>query len=282
MNVYISGSSGLIGSALRENLESDGHRVTALPRTYEKAIDFSGVNVVVHLAGESIAEGRWSAAKKQRIMQSRVGRTKQLCMQLASNPRKPSLFISASAIGFYGDRNSEVLDENSQIGEGFLSEVCSKWEEASLPAAKTGIRTVNLRTGMVLSTKGGALNKMLPPFRFGGGGMLGSGEQYMSWISLDDTVKSIRFIMENQSLAGPVNLVSPNPVTNLEFTKTLGKVLKRPTIMPLPAFAARLLFGEMADALLLSSARVIPKKLVEANYKFKHDTLQSALEDILK
>jgi uncharacterized protein (TIGR01777 family) len=281
MKILVSGLSGLIGSALQKSLEADGHQVGRLPRTFDAPIDFSGIAAVVHLAGESIAEGRWNAAKKLRIEQSRVSATRQLAEQLAKSDSKPAVFICGSAIGFYGNRGNEVLDENSPAGSGFLPGVCEKWEAASAPAANAGIRTVNIRTGVVLSSKGGALRKMLPPFKMGAGGILGSGKQYMSWISLDDEVKAIRFLIENEAIDGPVNLVAPHPASNLEFTNALGKVLHRPTILPLPAFAARLLFGEMADALLLGSTRVIPKKLVAAGYIFCHADLQSALTDIL-
>jgi uncharacterized protein (TIGR01777 family) len=282
MHVFISGSSGLIGSALKISLESDNHLVTALPRTYDRKIDFSDADAVVHLAGENIAEGRWNNAKKKRIEESRVIATKQLSTQLSKTDKQPPIFISASAIGFYGNRNEEKLNEESTAGSGFLADVCKKWEASTLPAEDAGIRTVRIRTGIVLSNTGGALKKMILPFKLGGGGIVGNGRQYMSWISLVDVIQSIRYIIENQSITGPVNLVSPNSVTNHEFTNVLGKVLHRPTFLPLPAFAAKMLFGEMADALLLSSTRVIPDKLIEAGYNFKHTNLKSALEDILK
>ncbi len=282
MKVYISGSHGLIGSALKERLEAEGCTVEGLSRDFKQLISFEGVDAVVHLAGESIAEGRWNAAKKKRIEVSRVVGTRQLAEQLANSSVKPKVFISASAIGYYGDRNDEILNETSAAGTGFLSAVCEKWEESALPAEQAGIRTVKIRTGIVLSKQGGALAKMLPPFKMGGGGKLGSGKQFMSWISLDDMVGIIPFLIENENVSGPVNLVAPNAVTNLEFTKALGAVLHRPVVMPLPAFAARLIFGEMADALLLSSTRVTPKKLLDKGYSFKHADLQSALESILK
>ncbi|MCF7864014.1 MAG: TIGR01777 family oxidoreductase, partial [Kiritimatiellales bacterium] len=199
----------------------------------------------------------------------------------ARSVAKPSVFICGSAIGFYGNRDYEVLEEESEAGEGFLSDVCQKWESATAPATAAGIRTVNIRTGIVLCTKGGALQKMLLPFKLGVGGILGNGKQYMSWISLDDEVKAIRFLIDHGTIGGPVNLVAPHPTTNLEFTKTLGKVLHRLTVMPLPAFAARLLFGEMADALLLGSTRVLPKKLIDAKFEFCHPDLESALTNIL-
>lgn len=282
MKVMVSGSSGLVGSALLKSLRGDGHEVMALPRTYEDPIDFSGVDAVVHLAGESIAEGRWTAAKKQRIETSRVEGTRQLADQLANSEQKPAVFICASAIGFYGNRGDELLDEESQAGEGFLSNVCQKWEAAAQPANEAGIRTVNIRTGVVLSTEGGALNKMLLPFKLGGGGVIGNGRQYMSWISLVDMVQSIRFLIDSESVDGAVNLVAPHPVTNREFTKALGQALHRPTFVPMPAFAARLVFGEMADDLLLGGCRVAPKKLLAAGYAFRHTDLAAAFEALLR
>ena len=282
MKILLSGSSGLVGSALQVDLERDGHEVVALPRTYEDPIDFSGVDAVVHLAGESIATGRWTPEKKRKISESRIQGTGQLAQQIAESHEKPSVFICASAIGFYGSRSDDKLDESSDIGTGFLPETCKAWEDATLPAEAAGIRTVRLRTGIVLSTAGGALQKMITPFKMGGGGILGNGAQYMSWISLDDEVAIIRYLMDNPEMSGTVNLVSPNPVTNKEFTKTLGRVLKRPTILPMPSFAVRLLFGEMGDALLLSSARVYPSKLIQSGYEFKHSSLENALRSILQ
>lgn len=281
MKILISGSSGLIGSALKVDLEGAGHEVAALPRTFEDPIDFSGVDAVVHLAGESIATGRWTPAKKRRIRESRVKGTAQLAKQIAHSEKKPAVFICASAIGYYGDRADDNLDESSEIGTGFLPEVCKEWEDATRSAEEAGIRTVRLRTGMVLSNAGGALQKMITPFKLGGGGVLGSGRQYMSWISLDDEVAIIRYLINNPTINGSVNLVSPNPVTNKEFTKTLGKILRRPTILPIPSFAVRLLFGEMGDALLLSSTRVYPRKLLDSGYEFKHPSLDTALRNIL-
>ena len=281
MKVMISGSSGLIGSALSKSLRSDGHIVVGLPRTYEESLDFSDVDAVVHLAGENIAAGRWTPDKKRRIEVSRVDGTRQLAEQLAGSPAKPSVFICASAIGFYGHRGDALLDEDSQAGDGFLPTVCKQWEAASRPAEEAGIRTVRIRTGIVLSTEGGALKKMLPPFKIGLGGTLGNGHQYMSWISLADVVQIIRFLIDTDSISGAVNLVSPDPVTNSEFTKKLGQVLHRPAILPLPSFAARIIFGEMANELLLESCRVHPGKLLNSGYAFRHTNLQDALKDIL-
>lgn len=282
MKILLSGSHGLIGSALKQHLEKLGHAVIALSRDLSAPIDFTGVDAVIHLAGESIAEGRWNAEKKNRIEESRVVGTLNLSRQIAASTEKPAVFISASAIGYYGNRGSDFMDESSDPGCGFLSEVCKKWEDSTRPAAEAGVRTVNIRTGIVLSTSGGALKQMLPPFRFGFGGILGNGRQYMSWISMDDMIQIFMFILNDKTFTGPVNLVSPHTETNREFTRILGKILHRPTLVPLPAFAARILFGEMADALLLSSTRVVPQKLLKAGYRFKHDTLHSALKDLLE
>ena len=282
MKIMISGSHGLIGSALTQRLNTEGHQIFRLARSFDEPLNFKGIDAVIHLAGESIAEGRWNAAKKKRIEESRVRGTRKLAEQIATSPHKPGVFISASAIGIYGNRADEKLTEDSACSHDFLAAVCTKWEQETFAARESGVRTVNIRTGLVLDLTGGALNKMLTPFKLGGGGILGNGQQYMSWISLEDMVAAILFIINNNDVKGPVNLTAPHPVTNYQFTKTLGTVLKRPTLMPLPAFAARIIFGEMADALLLSSTRVIPKKLIEAGYAFKHEELKPALEDILK
>lgn len=281
MKVMISGSHGLIGSALTDRLTSQGDEVIRLPRTFSDRLSFKGVDAVIHLAGESIAAGRWNEEKKKRIKESRIEPTRKLAKLLAESSSKPSVFISASAIGFYGDHGEDPLDEGSLPGTGFLSNVCAHWEEASRLAAVAGIRTVNLRTGIVLSKKGGALKQMLPPFKFGAGGPLGDGRQYMSWISLTDMVDAVLTIINTPDIKGPVNLTAPNPVTNAEFTRILAKALHRPAILPMPAIAARILFGEMADALLLSSTRVLPEKLLKNGYQFKHADLRSALEDLL-
>lgn len=281
MNIYLSGSNGLVGTAVKKAFEAEGHSVTGLGRDFSKPLDFQGVDAVIHLAGENIAEGRWNAAKKSRIRDSRLIGTRKLAEQLAQSEHKPSVFISASATGFYGDTGSETITETSAAGTGFLPEVCVEWEASTQPAEEAGIRTVHLRTGIVMSKKGGALKKMLPPFLLGGGGILGTGKQYMSWITLADMVGAIRFAMENDSLSGPVNLTAPNPVDNKEFTKILGRVIKRPTIAPLPGFAAKLIFGEMADAILLSGTKVLPTKLTEAGYSFTHATLEPALQDVM-
>ncbi len=296
MKVLITGSTGLIGSALGEFLSTNGHEVRGLLRNNfaeddphwnpeEGVIDlgnFTQIDAVIHLAGDNISEGRWNDAKKARILNSRVIGTKLIANFLAKLEHKPNVFISGSAIGFYGSRGEDVVDENSKPGKGFLSDVCKQWEEATTPAFNAGIRVVNIRTGMVLSLSGGALKKMLFPFKMGLGGIIGNGKQFMSWVSINDLVEMIQYAMTNDSLNGPLNLVSPNPVSNYQFTKTLGHTLRRPTMFPMPAFMARLLFGEMANDLLLASTKVIPQKLINAGYKFQHSELEKALQFLLR
>ncbi len=294
--VLITGSSGLLGSALVQSLGAAGYEITRLTQRSTSAArqiawDFaqplapesvSGFDAVIHLAGESIAS-RWTDAKKKAIRDSRVLGTQHLAEALARAESPPRVLISASAIGFYGDRDDEILREDSASGRaGFLPEVCREWEAAAEPAVQAGIRTAFLRTGIVLSAEGGALKKMLPPFRMGLGGKIGSGRQWMSWIDLHDEIGAIRHILGNESLRGPVNSVSPNPVTNAEFTKTLASVLSRPTVFPMPAFAARLAFGQMGDELLLGSQRVEPAKLMASGYVFQKPDLRQALSAILK
>jgi len=281
MNIMISGSNGLIGGNLKNALTHQGHNIIRLSRDFSKPIDFSNVDVVIHLAGENIAQKRWSEDQKNKIKNSRLIGTKQLSDQLAASEHKPSLFISSSATGYYGDRKDKDLDENSEPGTGFLPEVCVEWENSTKSAENAGIRTVHIRTGIVLSKEGGALKKMLPPFLFGAGGILGDGKQFMSWISIKDEINAILFIINNQTITGAVNLTAPNPVNNYEFTKILGKVIKRPTIAPLPGFIARIMFGEMADAILLTGNKVYPKKLIDAGFSFEHSTLDKALESVL-
>ena len=297
MKVLVSGSHGLIGTALVKALAGDADEVTRLSRKpspgegpeivwdqESNRLDPSstgGFDAVVHLAGENIASGRWTGERKKRIRESRVKGTRLLAEVLARVARPPRVLVGASAIGYYGDRGEESLREESASGQGFLPELCREWEAATEPAAGKGIRVVRLRFGVVLSPEGGALAKMLPPFRMGAGGILGDGRQYVSWISLDDAIGAIRHTIQIEALKGPVNVVAPAPVTNREFTATLGKVLSRPTLIPMPAFAARLAFGEMADALLLSSARVEPRRLLDSGYSFRHPDLESALRHLL-
>jgi len=293
MDVAITGASGLVGRTLAESLETAGNRVrrfVRVARTRDPGtiawnpdtakIDreaLEGVEGVVHLAGENIAAGRWTRERKRRIRESRVGGTTLLSEALAALDRRPRVLVAASAIGFYGDRGDELLDERSSRGEGFLPDVAVAWEQATAPASAAGIRVVNLRIGVVLSKAGGALAKMLTPFRMGLGGPIGDGSQYMSWIALDDLVAIIEFVLEGDDLSGPVNAVAPTPVTNTEFARTLGRALGRPSILAAPKFALRLALGEMANELLLSSTRVHPERLQKANFTFTHPTLNSAL-----
>ncbi|MDE0892996.1 MAG: TIGR01777 family oxidoreductase, partial [Planctomycetota bacterium] len=239
------------------------------------------VGCVVHLAGESIAEGRWNEAKKARIRDSRVAGTRALCEAMASMAEKPKVIVCASAIGYYGDRGDAVLTESASYGEGFLPDVCRQWEDAAEPARAAGIRVVSLRIGVILSKEGGALSKMLLPFSLGVGGKIGAGTQYMSWVSLVDLVSIARFAIDDERLSGAVNAVAPGAVTNLEFTKALGRALKRPTLFPLPAFVARLALGEMADDLLLASIRVEPALLKECGFQFGHSEINGALGAVL-
>ena len=297
MKILVSGSHGLVGKALTRSLTDDGHEVMRLVRRERSlgspevewhpeqgvidAEHLEGIEAVVHLAGDNIAGGRWTTQKKRTIRESRVHGTTLLSDTLAGLSRPPSVFISASAIGFYGNRGDELLTETSPPGNDFLAKVCIDWEAATRSAAEKGIRTAHARFGIILDAHEGALAKMLPPFRAGIGGKVGNGKQWMSWITLDDVIGALKFLLEDRSIAGPVNVVAPNPVTNAEFTKTLGRVLSRPTIFPMPEFAARLAFGEMADALLLASQRVDPSLLEDKGYLFNWPTLEPALRHIL-
>jgi len=296
MRILLTGSSGLIGHALLSFLTADGHKVVPLTRSQTHAggrhiswdpaagmidvKDLEDFDAVVHLAGESIV-GRWTPERKARILESRVKGTRLLCESLAHLRSRPIVLVSASAIGFYGNRGDRVLDEESPAGSLFLSEVAKAWEAATQPARRNGIRVVNLRIGFVLSKAGGGLAAMLLPFKLGMGGRVGNGRQYLSWIAIDDVVGAISYAILSDALHGPVNAVAPHPVTNREFTKTLGRVLWRPTIFPLPAFAARMVMGEMADELLLASTRVEPKRLLASGYEFKFPQLPDALRHVL-
>jgi len=295
--IVVTGASGLIGTRLVAELEHAGAQVIrAVRRPVQDAaremfwdpdsakIDstrLEGVDALVHLAGENIAGGRWTESFKQKIRDSRVKGTRLVSEAIARAANKPRTFVAASAIGYYGDRGDEALTESAAPADDFLGRVCQQWEAQCQAARDAGVRVVNLRTGVVLSPEGGALAKMLTPFKLGLGGKVGSGRQYMSWIALDDEVAAIQFILASPNIAGPVNLVAPKPVTNAEFTKTLGRVLSRPTIFPMPAFAARLAFGEMADALLLSSTRVLPQALTAAGYVHRYPELEPALRHLL-
>ena len=297
MQILVTGSTGLVGSALVPVLTVQQHRVTRLVRSkpaddsdaicwdpQSETLDaaaLEGVDAVVHLAGENIAAARWSKAQKERIRDSRVKGTRLLSETLARLERRPKVLVSASAIGYYGNRGDEILDEQSEAGTGFLANVCRQWEASTEAAAEKGIRVVLLRFGMILSPQGGALAKMLTPFRLGLGGRVGSGQQYYSWITLDDAVGVIHHALVTEDLKGPVGASAPHPVTNREFTKTLGRVLRRPTVFPMPAPVARLAFGEMADALLMASARVQPTRLSASGYTFRYPELEGALRHLL-
>lgn len=296
MKVLVSGATGLVGSALCAALTARGDEVWRLTRRPpNEATDIQwnpdqgqlpksrleGLDAVVHLAGENIAGARWTAAYKQKIRDSRVRGTQLLAETLAQLERKPKVLVAASAIGYYGRRGNESLTETAAPGQGFLPDVCREWEAATRPAEAAGIRVVNLRIGVVLAKAGGALAKMLLPFQLGVGGVVGSGQQFWSWVGLADVVGAIEHSLDHQDLRGPVNAVSPQPLTNYDFTKALGKVLHRPTIFPMPGFAARLALGEMADDLLLGSTRVYPKRLEETGYRFQHPTLDAALRHAL-
>jgi uncharacterized protein len=299
MKVLITGASGLIGTALQKSFEEKGYEMLLASRSEPKdknqirwSMDtgfadddlprLEGLDAVIHLAGENVSGLRWTDEKKKAIRDSRVFGTRTMIEAFARLEKKPKVFITGSAIGFYGDRDDDEMTETSSAGDTFLAKVCKEWEAESRRAEDMGIRTVLLRTGIVLSKDGGALATMLTPFKLGVGGVVGSGKQWMSWVSLDDVVAIINFALENESLRGAVNVASPNPVTNEEFTKTLGSVLYRPTFLPLPEFAVNLVFGEMGDALLLASTRVIPKRLADAGYEFKYTDLKTAIEHAVK
>ena len=291
MKIAIAGASGLVGSVLVPVLEKDGSAVVRVVRSTPRAGEIEwhpnqdsiepakleGFDVIVNLAGENIAAGRWTDDQKRKIRESRVNGTHLMSEAIAKLSQPPSAFICASATGIYGDRDDEVLDEQSESGGGFLAGVCREWEMATEPASKAGVRVVNLRFGPIMSREGGMLAKLLTPFKMGLGGKVGSGRQYISWVAIDDAVNAMKLAIEDQSIRGPLNIVSPHPVTNEEFTKALGHVLNRPTALAIPAFAARLTFGEMADEMLLTSQRVMPKRLVAAGYQFQYPELEGAL-----
>lgn len=297
LNVLVTGSTGFVGSALVPFLLAAGHRVTRLvratPRPGSAEVQWDpeagvmdtarleGLDTVVHLAGENIATGRWTAEKKAKIRDSRVDGTRLLCDSLAGLKQPPQVLVCASGIGYYGDRGDEVLTEESTLGSGFLAGVCAEWEAAAASAIERGIRVVHLRFGMVLSGAGGALARLLPPFKMGFGGVLGTGHQYISWIALDDLLGVIAYALTTEALRGPVNAVTPNPVTNHEFTRTLGRLLGRFTLLPIPAAAARLTFGEIADEVLLASQRVQPTRLLATGYDFRYPDLEGALRHSL-
>ena len=297
MRVLVSGSHGLIGSALVDRLQREGHDPLRLVRSAEagpgevawdpregrlEARSLEGLDGVVHLAGAGIGDKRWTAPRKKEILDSRVVSTDLLSRRLAETDSHPPVLISGSAVGYYGDRGDELLDESSAPGAGFLAEVCRQWEAATAPAEAAGIRVVHVRTGIVQTPNGGTLKRLLPLFKIGAGGRLGSGRQYMSWISLDDEVGGILHALQQGSVAGPVNLTAPEPVTNAQFTATLGTVLGRPTFVTAPRFGLSALLGpELVEELLLSGQRVEPKVLLGSGYVFRHPTLEAALRDVL-
>jgi uncharacterized protein len=294
MRVAITGSSGLIGSALGRSLSDDGHEVVPVVRDRSRggvvwdpdrrtidAAGLSGVDAVVHLAGEPIGARRWTDEQKRRIRESRTSGTRLLAETLATLDEPPAVLVSGSAIGVYGDRGDEVLHESSPAGTGFLAEVVQAWEAATTPAEDAGIRVARIRSGIVLERGEGALAKMLPLFRVGLGGRFGSGRQWWSWISIEDEVRAIRFLVDND-VRGPVNLVAPGPVTNREFTAVLGQVLRRPVVLPVPPFGPKLLLGaELAGELLFTSQRVEPRALTTAGFEFRHRDLDAALRAVL-
>jgi uncharacterized protein (TIGR01777 family) len=299
MKILITGSTGLVGTALTQDLQRAGHTVCRLvrpgtstrsspgfdvnwnPATGELGGAAVGADAVVNLAGASIAEKRWTAQRKQLLRDSRVNTTRALVQALAKMSARPRVLVSASATGIYGNRGDETLTESSQPGADFLSEIAKEWESEAVKAETLGIRVVRARFGVILSKQGGALPQMMRPFQFFVAGKIGSGNQWLSWITLDDTVNILRLSLENANITGAVNVVSTQPVTNAEFTKTLAASLHRPALFPAPAFALRLILGEMADALLLSSQRVQPAQLQKLNYQFQHPDLQTALRSIL-
>lgn len=297
MKIVVAGASGMIGGALRSSWRAAGHDVVRLVRRKPEAPDeiawdpaagwidesrLNGVEAVVNLAGENVGAGRWTAARRAKILQSRVESTRTLVATVERMRSTPRVFLNASAVGIYGDRADEVLTEESRTGAGFLADVCRSWEAEAERASQYGVRTVRLRLGVVLSTTGGALPKMLPVFRAGIGGQLGTGRQWMSWVALQDVVRVIAQALEDERIVGAVNVSAPNPVINAEFTRTLGHVLSRPTVLRVPAFALRALFGRMADETLLASQRVVPARLSDWGFRFREETLENALRATLR
>ncbi len=291
--IAITGATGLIGQALTASLTADGHTVQRITRRRQAASDddvlwdpgsrsieaakLEGVDAVVHLAGEPIGDARWTQETKRRIHDSREVGTRLIAETLAGLDRPPSVLVSSSGVNYYGDRGDEILTEDSKPGDDFLASVCVAWEAATQPASDAGIRTVQARTGVVIAKQGPLIDKVELPFKLGVGGRIGSGHQYVSWISLDDQVRALHFLLDGD-LSGPVNLVGPEPVTNRELTKALGSVLRRPTVLPIPTLAIKALYGEMGEVLAVTSLRVVPKRLLDAGFTFEHTTLTSALE----
>ena len=301
MKIIVSGGSGLIGRALVASLAGDGHRAVVLSRRPERLRDLpagasaaawdarsadrlaplvSGADAVVHLAGESIADGRWSDERKRRIRDSRVDSSAAVAEAIAAAEARPAVLLQASAVGFYGDRGDEKLTEESASGDDFLAEICREWEDASAAVEAHGVRRAVLRTGVVLAAEGGALPKMMLPFRLFAGGPVGGGGQYMPWIHLADEVGAIRFLLDNPGASGPFNLTAPEPLTNREFSRVLGRVLRRPSLLPAPAFALKLALGEMSK-IVLEGQRALPHRLREAGYRFRFPDAEAALRDLV-
>ncbi len=291
MKVLVTGSRGLVGSALIPALEGAGHEVARLSRggswnpeagvTEPAAV--AGADAVVHLAGENLAAGRWTVERKRRIRESRANGTRALANAIAALPEKPRVLVSASAVGYYGNRGDEILTEDSPPGRGFLADVCRAWEDATSPAANAGVRVVCTRFGMILSGRGGALERMLPVFRRGAGGPIGNGRQYVSWIALDDVVSAILHSIDEPGLSGPVNAVAPEPVRNSDFAHALGHVLGRPAVLHAPAFMLKIAFGgEMVEQVLLASQRAVPRRLTDSGFRFRHAEIQDALRSALQ
>lgn len=294
MKVAVTGASGLIGTALVASLEADGHQVIRLVRhapsnESERQWDPSGapdpllvdgMDAVVHLAAETIS-GWWTQRKKDRITESRVRSTQMLAESIAMAEHKPRVFVSASGMGYYGHRKDEILTEESSSGRGFLAELARDWEAATKPASQAGVRVILLRTSVVLSMKGGALLQLLPSFKIGMGGKIGNGKQYWPWITLADVVSAIRFAIDHDTLSGPINLAAPQQTTNREFSKALGRVLKKPAVFPLPSVVVTLILGEMGQEALLTSTRGVPAKLLAAGYEFKYPEVEPALRAVI-